>query len=151
MGRDFKRAQEDPAFAEEMDRILHPEGEDGVYVEYPVEGDAASEDRSGMSFIEQLISDYQVPGYVEFEEMETKSGAAIPVVRLSHCNGEEAVISLHGGCLLSWKGQDGKERLFQDPEEPYDERQPIRSSGSTLAFPQYGKSGVMPENGFLNR
>ena len=151
MERDLRRAQEDPAFAEELDRTLHPEGENGVYVEYPVEGDAASEDRSGMSFIDQLISDYQVPGYVEFEEMKTKSETTIPVVRLSHCNGEEVVISLHGGCLLSWKGQDGRERLFQNPEETYDKRRPIRSSGLTLAFPQYGKSGVMLEDGFVNR
>lgn len=146
----YKISQENPATAEIVKEELGIR-DDMPYVQYPEEGDEALIDRSKMSFVDQLTFDYNVPGYVEFENQSLKGGVETPTVRLTHCNGEEIIISLHGGCILAWLDPVGRNRLFDHPDEVFDNVSPISSSGIGFAFPQFGKMGNLPQDGFVNR
>lgn len=144
----FDLVQEHPELEHYIQELLY--NKDDVYVDFPKEIDDQLIDRSQMSFVDQLTYDYNVPGYIEFEEIELTEGAPTPIARLSHCNGEELVISLHGGCIVGWLDENGKNRLFNHPEEKYDIETPIGSSGINFAFPQFGP-GKLPFDGVVNK
>jgi len=118
--------------------------------EFPNEGDDQKIDRDSMSFLDQLFFDFNVPGFIEFDEMTFQEGHQTPVAILSHPSGDRVVISLHGACIVAWITRSGDNRLFIDPYEQFDNQSPIMDSGMNLSFPSYN-AGVLLEDGILNR
>lgn len=146
--KSYDAAMADPETVVMMDKALH--GDEDFFAIYP-DPKAPPIDRSSMSFIDQLTHDYNIPGYIGFEEVTIQEGFKTPVVRLSHCNGEEAIIDLHGGCIISWTDKLGRDRLFRHPEAVFDNRHSVDGTGISLVFPTFGIMGAMPEDGFAKR
>lgn len=99
-----------------------------------------------LDFVDKLKLEYNLPGYVGFKRDEF----GFPIVTMSHRNGEECIVSLHGGNITSWKGRDGYERIFRHPDYKVDGIKPIKGSGIELVFPQFGP-GFLPIDGFANK
>ena len=70
----------------------------------------------------------------------------LPCVRLSRGNAQ-ALVSLHGGQLLSWIPADGRERLFLSECAVFDGATAIRG-GVPVIFPQFGARGALLKHGF---
>ena len=70
----------------------------------------------------------------------------LPCVRLS-CGNAQALVSLHGGQLLSWIPADGRERLFLSECAVFDSATAIRG-GVPVIFPQFGERGALRKHGF---
>ena len=70
----------------------------------------------------------------------------LPCVRLS-CGNAQALVSLHGGQLLSWIPADGRERLFLSECAVFDGATAIRG-GVPVIFPQFGERGALRKHGF---
>ena len=124
---EYQKAQKDPLLPFELDQMVNDPNE--YTVVYPRESDEQLIDRSKMSFVEQLNFDYRVPDYIDFEETTIKGDVATPIVRMTHCNGEQVVVSLHGGCVLSWHGSKGRNKLTVHPDEAFDNTSAITKSG----------------------
>jgi glucose-6-phosphate 1-epimerase len=78
--------------------------------------------------------------------MKFSSKEELPVIKLKHSSGAEALISPYGAHLLSWKTADGKEQLFLSDSSQYQSGSPIRG-GVPVIFPQFGP-GTLPAHGF---
>ncbi len=70
----------------------------------------------------------------------------LPVIKLTHSSGAEALISPYGAHLLSWKTADGIEQMFLSEKSQYSSGYPIRG-GVPVIFPQFGP-GALPAHGF---
>lgn len=71
----------------------------------------------------------------------------LPAVRISAADGASATVALFGGHLLSWRGADGKERLFMSRQSALDGSKAIRG-GVPLIFPQFNERGDGARHGF---
>ncbi len=72
----------------------------------------------------------------------------IEAFRLNGPRGTSAVVSKLGGQLLSWKTQEGRERLYLSEQAVFDGSVPIRG-GVPVCFPQFAGQGDLPRHGFL--
>jgi glucose-6-phosphate 1-epimerase len=72
---------------------------------------------------------------------------ALPAVHLTAADGAQAIVSLFGAHLLSWKTADGKERLFVSSQTPLDGSKAIRG-GVPVIFPQFNVRGPGMRHGF---
>ena len=72
---------------------------------------------------------------------------ALPAVRLTCPDGAEAIITLYGAHLVSWKTADGTERLFCSASSAMDGSRAIRG-GVPVIFPQFAARGAGMRHGF---
>jgi glucose-6-phosphate 1-epimerase len=78
---------------------------------------------------------------------ETIDFHGLPAVSLITPAGATAVITLHGGQLVSWQAADGRERLYLSERSRFKPGQPIRG-GIPVIFPQFADGGALPRHGF---
>jgi glucose-6-phosphate 1-epimerase len=71
----------------------------------------------------------------------------LPAVRLRAPDGAEAIVTLYGAHLVSWKGADGRERLFCSGASVLDGSKAIRG-GVPVIFPQFAEQGKGMRHGF---
>ncbi|HQX90937.1 MAG TPA: D-hexose-6-phosphate mutarotase [Thermomonas sp.] len=73
-------------------------------------------------------------------------GHGLPCLRLTQ-QGASALVALHGAQVLSWKPDDGRERLFVSTRAVFDGKAAIRG-GIPVIFPQFGERGTLRRHGF---
>ncbi|KAI4310368.1 hypothetical protein MLD38_035351 [Melastoma candidum] len=61
--------------------------------------------------------------------------------------GASALVSLHGGQVLSWKTDRGEELLFTSSKAIFKPPHPLRG-GIPICFPQFGNRGSLEQHGF---
>ncbi|WP_332876281.1 D-hexose-6-phosphate mutarotase [Massilia sp. S19_KUP03_FR1] len=71
----------------------------------------------------------------------------LPAVLLRAPDGAEAIVTLFGAHLVSWKGTDGRERLFCSAASVLDGSKAIRG-GVPVIFPQFAEQGKGMRHGF---
>ena len=71
----------------------------------------------------------------------------LPALRLAAPDGAEARVTLYGAHLVSWKGADGRERLFCSARSARDGSRAIRG-GVPVIFPQFAERGAGMRHGF---
>ena len=71
----------------------------------------------------------------------------LPAVTIRAADGAQATVTLYGGHLVSWRGSDGRERLFCSRESKLDGSRAIRG-GVPVIFPQFGARGSGMRHGF---
>lgn len=71
----------------------------------------------------------------------------LPAVRISCAGGAEAIITLYGAHLVSWKSADGVQRLFCSARSSLDGKRAIRG-GVPVIFPQFAERGSGMRHGF---
>lgn len=71
----------------------------------------------------------------------------LPAVRIVSRDGAAAVITRHGGQLVSWIPAGGRERLFLSERSRFAAGQAIRG-GVPVIFPQFADAGPLPRHGF---
>lgn len=71
----------------------------------------------------------------------------LPAIRLQAPDGAEATVTLYGAHLVSWKGADGKERMFLSEKSTLDGSKAIRG-GVPVIFPQFAQQGSGMRHGF---
>lgn len=76
----------------------------------------------------------------------TEGNGKLPKVVLNSVHGSVAEIYLFGGCVTSWKVENGKDLLFVRPDAVFNGQKPI-SGGIPHCFPQFGP-GPMQQHGF---
>lgn len=79
------------------------------------------------------------------EVIKDKNG--IEQVVLRNVRGASAMVSLHGGQVLSWKTERGEELLFTSTKAVYTPPKPVRG-GIPICFPQFGNRGTLEQHGF---
>lgn len=72
---------------------------------------------------------------------------ALPAVRLTSTDGAQAILTLYGAHLVSWKTADGKQRLFCSALSSMDGSRAIRG-GVPVIFPQFAERGSGMRHGF---
>ena len=72
---------------------------------------------------------------------------ALPAVRITSIDGAEAIVTLYGAHLVSWKTADGAERLFCSALSAMDGSRAIRG-GVPVIFPQFAARGAGMRHGF---
>lgn len=72
---------------------------------------------------------------------------ALPAVRILADDGAEAIVTLYGAHLISWKTADGKQRLFCSTRSALDGSRAIRG-GVPVIFPQFAERGAGMRHGF---
>jgi glucose-6-phosphate 1-epimerase len=71
----------------------------------------------------------------------------LPAIRIQAPDGAEATITLYGAHLVSWKGADGRERMFLSERSALDGSKAIRG-GVPVIFPQFAERGAGMRHGF---
>jgi glucose-6-phosphate 1-epimerase len=71
----------------------------------------------------------------------------LPAVLLRAPDGAEAIVTLYGAHLVSWKGSDGRQRLFCSAASVLDGSKAIRG-GVPVIFPQFAEQGAGMRHGF---
>lgn len=71
----------------------------------------------------------------------------LPAVQITAADGAQAIVTLFGAHLVSWKTADGAERLFCSASSALDGSRPIRG-GVPLVFPQFNERGPGLKHGF---
>jgi glucose-6-phosphate 1-epimerase len=71
----------------------------------------------------------------------------LPAVRIASADGAEAIVTLYGAHLISWKGADGRERMFCSARSALDGSRAIRG-GVPVIFPQFAERGTGMRHGF---
>lgn len=71
----------------------------------------------------------------------------LPAILLRAPDGAEAIVTLYGAHLVSWKGADGRERLFCSAASVLDGSKAIRG-GVPVIFPQFAEQGKGLRHGF---
>jgi len=73
----------------------------------------------------------------------------VPALALQAPDGARAVVTLHGGHVVSWvpSGRGGDEQLYLSPRSSFTSGQPIRG-GVPVVFPQFSDRGPLPRHGF---
>ncbi|HEU4776066.1 MAG TPA: D-hexose-6-phosphate mutarotase [Telluria sp.] len=72
---------------------------------------------------------------------------ALPALRIRAADGAEALVTLYGAHLVSWKSADGAERLFLSKRSALDGSRAIRG-GVPVIFPQFAERGTGMRHGF---
>lgn len=84
------------------------------------------------------------------EAIETIDFHGLEALRLHAPSGAEAIISLYGAQVLSWKTPDKREHLYLSEAAIFDMQNPIRG-GIPISFPQFSGLGKLPKHGFLRK
>ena len=71
----------------------------------------------------------------------------LPAVHLRAADGAEAIITLFGAHLVSWRSADGQQRLFCSARSALDGSAAIRG-GVPVIFPQFNQRGTGMRHGF---
>ncbi|MGJ9416979.1 D-hexose-6-phosphate mutarotase [Massilia sp. CMS3.1] len=71
----------------------------------------------------------------------------LPSLLLTAPDGAQASITLYGAHLISWRGADGRERLFCSAKSALDGTRAIRG-GVPVIFPQFAERGAGMRHGF---
>ena len=71
----------------------------------------------------------------------------LPALLLTAPDGAQATITLYGAHLISWRGADGRERLFCSAQSALDGSRAIRG-GVPVIFPQFAERGDGMRHGF---
>jgi glucose-6-phosphate 1-epimerase len=71
----------------------------------------------------------------------------LPAVRVTADDGAQAIVTLYGAHLVSWKSADGKEHLFCSARSALDGSKAIRG-GVPVIFPQFNERGPGMRHGF---
>lgn len=71
----------------------------------------------------------------------------LPALLLTAPDGAQASITLYGAHLISWRGADGRERLFCSARSALDGTKAIRG-GVPVIFPQFAERGSGMRHGF---
>jgi glucose-6-phosphate 1-epimerase len=71
----------------------------------------------------------------------------LPALRIAGAGGAEAIVTLYGAHLVSWKGADGRERMFCSAKSALDGKRAIRG-GVPVIFPQFAERGAGMRHGF---
>ncbi len=71
----------------------------------------------------------------------------LPAIRISCPGGAEAIVTLYGAHLISWKTADGVQRLFCSAKSALDGQRAIRG-GVPVIFPQFAERGNGMRHGF---
>jgi glucose-6-phosphate 1-epimerase len=71
----------------------------------------------------------------------------LAAVRIEAPDGAQAIVTLYGAHLVSWKSSDGQERLFCSARSRLDGSGAIRG-GMPVIFPQFGQRGNGLRHGF---
>jgi glucose-6-phosphate 1-epimerase len=72
----------------------------------------------------------------------------LDAVILRSVDGAQAIVTLHGGHVVSWKpAESSQERLYLSPDSAFSEGQAIRG-GVPVAFPQFANRGPLVNHGF---
>ncbi|KAI4318340.1 hypothetical protein MLD38_032061 [Melastoma candidum] len=91
-----------------------------------------------------VAGDQPLPPAVEFSK-DSRDG--VDQVFLRSSQGASALISLHGGQVLSWKTDRGEELLFMSSKAIFKPPHPVRG-GIPICFPQFGNRGSLEQHGF---
>mmetsp|Transcript_3973 Transcript_3973/g.6972 ORF Transcript_3973/g.6972 Transcript_3973/m.6972 type:complete len:406 (-) Transcript_3973:150-1367(-) len=84
---------------------------------------------------EVIVNKVKIGGSIKgYEVIDSKSGARVKV-------------ALFGGTLTSYRGGDGKQRLFHSKKTKLDKSKAIRA-GVPVVFPQFGNDGPLSSHGF---
>jgi glucose-6-phosphate 1-epimerase len=79
--------------------------------------------------------------------MDQTSFGQLPAIRIASKDGAEAIVTLYGAHLISWKGADGIERMFCSAKSALDGTRAIRG-GVPVIFPQFAERGTGMRHGF---
>ncbi len=79
--------------------------------------------------------------------MSENTFGQLPAVTIRAADGAQATVTLYGGHLVSWRGSDGRERLFCSRDSALDGSRAIRG-GVPVIFPQFGARGSGMRHGF---
>lgn len=71
----------------------------------------------------------------------------LDAVRICASDGAEAIVTLYGAHLVSWKTPDGRQRLFCSAKSALDGSKAIRG-GVPVIFPQFAERGTGMRHGF---
>ncbi len=71
----------------------------------------------------------------------------LPALLLTAPDGAQACVTLYGAHLISWRGADGRERLFCSAQSALDGSRAIRG-GVPVIFPQFAERGEGMRHGF---
>ena len=71
----------------------------------------------------------------------------LPAIRIASADGAEAIVTLYGAHLVSWKTADARQRLFCSARSALDGRRAIRG-GVPVIFPQFAERGAGLRHGF---
>ncbi|VXC55352.1 D-hexose-6-phosphate mutarotase [Massilia sp. 9I] len=71
----------------------------------------------------------------------------LPAIHLKAPDGAEAIVTPYGAHLVSWKGADGRERMFVSAKSALDGSKAIRG-GVPVIFPQFAERGKGMRHGF---
>lgn len=71
----------------------------------------------------------------------------LPAIRITCPGGAEAIVTLYGAHLISWKTADGAQRLFCSAKSALDGSRAIRG-GVPVIFPQFAERGTGMRHGF---
>ncbi len=71
----------------------------------------------------------------------------LPAVCITSADGAEAIVTLYGAHLISWKTADGRQRLFCSARSALDGSRAIRG-GVPVIFPQFAERGSGMRHGF---
>jgi glucose-6-phosphate 1-epimerase len=72
---------------------------------------------------------------------------ALPAIRITCPGGAEAIVTMYGAHLVSWKTPDGRQRLFCSAKSALDGSRAIRG-GVPVIFPQFNQRGPGMRHGF---
>ncbi|GAB3398807.1 D-hexose-6-phosphate mutarotase [Massilia agilis] len=78
---------------------------------------------------------------------ERETFGQLPAVHLASPDGAEAIVTLYGAHVVSWKGARGKEHLFLSRRSALDGSKAIRG-GVPVIFPQFAERGTGMRHGF---
>ena len=79
--------------------------------------------------------------------MDQTTFGQLPAIRIASNDGAEAIVTLYGAHLVSWKGADGVERMFCSARSALDGGKAIRG-GVPVIFPQFAERGAGMRHGF---
>lgn len=79
--------------------------------------------------------------------LATTTCGGLPAVRITSADGAQALVTLFGAHLVSWKSADGTERLFLSEQSALDGSKAIRG-GVPVIFPQFAERGPGMRHGF---
>lgn len=71
----------------------------------------------------------------------------LPAVCITAQDGAQAIVTLYGAHLVSWKSSDGRERIFCSTKSALDGSRAIRG-GVPVIFPQFAERGTGMRHGF---
>lgn len=71
----------------------------------------------------------------------------LPAIRITCPGGAEAIVTMYGAHLVSWKTPDGRQRLFCSAKSALDGTRAIRG-GVPVIFPQFAERGAGMRHGF---